>query len=80
MAAPRPTGQLEVLASLGVTRGAIGCEIRSSMETVQIGDVEGGIPVFMDRHAHDEADVIVPINRVKPHTDFTGPVESGLSR
>jgi hypothetical protein len=32
----------------------------------------------MDRHAHDEADVIIPINRVKPHTDFSGPVESGL--
>ncbi len=72
-------GQLDVLASLGVTEATIGCEIRSSMETVRLGDV-GGIPVFLDRHAHDEADAIVPINRVKPHTDFTGPVESGLSK
>jgi hypothetical protein len=71
-------GQLEVLASLGITPQTIGCEIRSSMETVQIGQVEGRIPVFVDRHAHDEADVVVPINRVKPHTDFSGPVESGL--
>jgi len=71
-------GQLEVLASLGVREDTIGCEIRSSMETVQIGVVDGRIPVFMDRRAHDEADVIIPINRVKPHTDFSGPVESGL--
>jgi hypothetical protein len=70
-------GQLEVLASLGIREATIGCEIRSGMDTVRVGEV-GGIPVFVDRHAHDEADVIVPINRVKPHTDFSGPVESGL--
>ena len=71
-------GQLEVLASLGIREDTVGCEIRSSMDTVQIGEVDGRIPVFVDRHAHDEADVIIPINRVKPHTDFSGPVESGL--
>ena len=73
-----PEGQLEVLASLGITEDSIGAPIRSSMETVQIGTVAGRIPVFIDRHAHDDADLIIPINRVKPHTDFTGPVESGL--
>jgi hypothetical protein len=71
-------GQLEVLASLGIRPDTIGCEIRSSMATVQIGEIDGRIPVFMDQHARDDADVIIPINRVKPHTDFTGPVESGL--
>ena len=71
-------GQLEVLASLGITPESIGCDIRSSMETVQIGQLEGRIPVFFDRHALQEADVVIPINRVKPHTDFAGPVESGL--
>jgi uncharacterized protein (DUF362 family) len=71
-------GQVEVLASLGVREDTIGCEIRSSMDTVQISVVAGRIPVFLDRHAHDDADVIIPINRVKPHTDFSGPVESGL--
>ena len=71
-------GQLEVLASLGMTQERLGCEIRSSMETVQLGEVDGGIPVFIDRIALQEADAIIPINRVKPHTDFTGPVESGL--
>ena len=77
MAARRDAGQLAVLAALGVDEASIGCQIRSSLDTVRIGEV-AGIPVFIDRHAHDEADVIVPINRVKPHTDFSGPVESGL--
>jgi hypothetical protein len=71
-------GQVEVLASLGITEARIGCEIRSSMDTIHLGEVEGGIPVFIDRIAFEQADVIIPINRVKPHTDFTGPVESGL--
>jgi hypothetical protein len=71
-------GQRHVLASLGVTETSVGCEIRSSMDTVRIGEVDGRIPVFMDRHAFEDADVIIPINRVKPHTDFSGPVESGL--
>ncbi len=71
-------GQLEVLASLGITPERIGCEIRSSMEPVQIGELDGRIPVYFDRHAFEEADLVIPINRVKPHTDFSGPVESGL--
>lgn len=71
-------GQLEVLGTYGVTSERMGCEIRASMETVQIGEVESGVPVFVDRNAYEGADVIIPINRVKPHTDFHGPVESGL--
>ena len=73
-------GQLEVLASYGMTPESIGCEIRSSMETVEIGEVRPGVPVFVDRNAYEGADAIIPINRVKPHTDFTGQVESGLMK
>ena len=73
-------GQLEVLASYGMTPESIGCEILSSMETVELGEVRPGVPVFIDRNALEGADVIVPINRVKPHTDFTGEVESGLMK
>jgi len=73
-----PEGQLEVLASYGITPDAVACEIRSSMETVALGEVRPGLPVFLDRHAFEEADLVVPINRVKPHTDFTGEIESGL--
>jgi hypothetical protein len=75
-----PEGQLEVLASFGITPERMGCEIRSSMATVQIGVVEGEVPVFVDKHAYEGADVIIPINRVKPHTDFHGPIESGLMK
>ncbi len=73
-------GQLEVLASYGMTPESIGCEIRSSMETVELGEVRPGIPVFVDRNAFEGADIIVPINRVKPHTDFSGEIESGLMK
>ena len=73
-------GQVEVLASLGMTAERIGCEIRASMDTIRLGEVEGGVPVYIDRIAFEEADAIVPVNRVKPHTDFSGPVESGLMK
>jgi len=73
-------GQLEVLAGFGITPESMGCEIRSSMDTVELGEVRPGIPVFLDRNAFEGADVIVPINRVKVHTDFSGPVESGLMK
>jgi hypothetical protein len=75
-----PEGQLEVLASYGITPERMGCEIRSSMETVRLGEVESGVPVYIDRNAYEGADVIIPVNRVKPHTDFHGPVESGLMK
>jgi hypothetical protein len=71
-------GQFEVLGSLGMTPERIGCDIRASMDTVRLGEVEDGVPVYIDRIAFEQADAIVPVNRVKPHTDFTGPVESGL--
>ena len=73
-------GQLEVLASLGVTPDAVGCEIRSGMATVDLGEVRPGVPAFIDRNAFEGADTIVPINRVKPHTDFDGEIESGLMK
>lgn len=71
-------GQLAVLASLGITEPVIGCEIRSAMDTLEIGRVADGIPVFVDRRALQDADAVIPVNRVKPHTDFSGPIESGL--
>lgn len=73
-------GQREMLAELGVTESAIGCEIRSSMTVTEVGrTAERDIPVVADANAV-EADAIVPINRIKPHTDFDGSVESGLSK
>ena len=73
------TGQREVIEGYGVTEAAIGCAIRSSMEVVTLpqGDVE--VPVYFDRHAAG-ADHTLVLNRIKVHTDFHGPYESGLMK
>jgi hypothetical protein len=70
-------GQRRILEDYGVTSDSMGAEIRSSMETVSLGTTPEGFRVFMDRHAW-EADGVVVVNRVKPHTDFSGKIESGL--
>lgn len=72
-------GQKRILESYGVTEESVGCEIRSSMETVQIGTTEDGRPVRIDKNAA-EADGIIVAGRVKPHTAFRGPYESGLMK
>jgi hypothetical protein len=72
-------GQVEILRSLGVTEESVGAEIRSSMEVVEIGETESGVPVFMDRIA-SEADGVVVVGRIKQHTDFRSGVESGLMK
>jgi hypothetical protein len=70
-------GQREVLESLGVTEAFVGAPIVSSMDVVEVGRLPNGLPVYTDKHAY-QADKIVMINRIKPHTAFRGPVESGL--
>jgi hypothetical protein len=70
-------GQRKILADYGVTESAMGVEILSSMETVELGTTPEGFGVFMDRSAW-ESDGVVVLNRVKPHTDFCGKIESGL--
>lgn len=70
-------GQKRVLEEYGVTPEFIGAEVRSSMETVPLGSTPEGFRVFMDRNAF-EADAILVVNRVKPHTDFSGKIESGV--
>jgi hypothetical protein len=72
-------GQRDVLAHLGVTEESAGCEIRSSMEVIKLGELSNGLPVYIDKYA-SQADGIVVINRVKPHTAFRGPVESGIMK
>jgi len=72
-------GQAGMLAKMGVSEGAIGCDIRSSMSVEQLGEpANRGVPVVADAQAVP-ADAIVPVNRVKPHTDFDGRI-SGLSK
>ena len=72
-------GQKKVLESYGISEAATGVPIRASMDTVVVGHLPDGTPVQMDKHAAD-ADGIVVINRIKPHTGFRGPTESGLTK
>ena len=72
-------GQIAVLHSLGVTENAVGCPIRSSMETDEIGKLGDGRSVCIDRFAA-RADGIIVVGRIKPHTAFRGPYESGLMK
>ncbi len=70
-------GQTDVLSALGVTRARVGAPIVASMDVVELGRLRDGSGVFWDRHAH-AAQAAVVIGRVKPHTLFHGPFESGL--
>jgi len=73
-------GQREKLNTLGVTEERIGCEIRATMAVETVGETpERGVPVYADANAV-AADGVVMVNRIKPHTDFGGEVESGLSK
>src|SRR5262245_3184756 len=72
-------GQKAVLEHYGITEATMGAPIRATMDTTQVGETPQGIPVFLDNYAL-EADHIVVVNRIKPHTDFDGEIESGLCK
>jgi hypothetical protein len=69
-------GQQSVLEHYGVTEATMGCPVRATMEVVQVGEALG-LPIWLDRYAA-EADWVGVINRIKPHTGFTGDIGSGL--
>jgi hypothetical protein len=69
--------QRSIIESYGITEEFVGCPIKASMDTVTVGSTDEGWPVLLDKHAHG-ADHIGVVARVKPHTSFHGPVESGL--
>ena len=72
-------GQRAVLERAGITEAFTGAPIRASMETVILGELANGTKVHMDRLA-SEADGVVLINRIKPHTSFRAPTESGITK
>jgi hypothetical protein len=72
-------GQIEVLKQLGITEQFVGAPIRASMDVIQIEQMPNGLPVYVDRIA-SQADAIVIINRIKPHTAFRGRIESGIMK
>jgi Lactate racemase N-terminal domain len=71
--------QAGLLAGYGITEAKIGAPVRATMETVVVAHTEHGVPIHMDKYAH-EADGVVLINRVKPHPAFRGAVESGVMK
>jgi hypothetical protein len=73
------TGQRQILESYGITREGVGAPVVSSMEVVELPRGNLKVPVYFDREAFSAAGTIV-INRVKPHTDYHGPHESGLAK
>ncbi|WP_028573090.1 lactate racemase domain-containing protein [Desulfonatronum lacustre] len=74
-----PEGQTRVLADLGITEQAMGAPLRIGLGTVHLGTISPGMPVLVDALAA-EADHLVVVNRIKPHTKFKAPVESGLMK
>lgn len=70
-------GQRQILESYGITEEFCGCPIFSSMETVRVGELPNGDEVRVDKFAH-EADAVIVVGRIKAHTAFRGPYESGL--
>lgn len=70
-------GQKEVLDGYGVTEAFIGCPVKSSMDVVEIAKADDGMPVYLDKNAAG-ADAIALVCRIKPHTNFRAPIESGI--
>lgn len=73
------SGQMEVLASYGITSKSMGVPIDASMDVVEIGSLEPELPIYIARSAL-QADGIVVLVRIKPHTCFRGPIESGVAK
>ena len=74
-----PEGQRAILAGYGITEEAMGVPVVAEVGSRRIGTLRSGVPLFFDETALN-ADLIVPINRVKLHTDFVGPLQSGLCK
>ena len=72
-------GQRRLLAEYGVSEEALGVPVDARTDVVEVGRLGNGMPVFASTVARDH-DLVVPINRVKSHTSFHGPVESGLTK
>ncbi|MDR6881358.1 hypothetical protein [Bacillus sp. 3255] len=73
-------GQRDVLAGYGITEDHVGARIAASMDTVHVGTVQDEVEVHFDKTAYEQADGIVVVARIKPHTDFKAPIESGITK
>lgn len=72
-------GQKNIILSYGITEERIGCPIRATMDTVCVGYSQEGHPVHVDKYAA-EADGIIVVGKIRPHSGFNGEYESGLMK
>jgi len=72
-------GQVAVLAQSGITESFLNAPILSSMNVAEVARTADDVPVYVDQNAL-AADHIVVVNRIKSHTKFKGPIESGLMK
>jgi hypothetical protein len=72
-------GQRQLLAEYGISSQALGVPVKTEMTAAPIGTNSWGEPVFWDKNAL-EADAVVTVSRIKPHTDFRGRFESGITK
>lgn len=72
-------GQTDILFGLGITQSTVGAPVEGDMAVTMAGQLSSGVRIFMAKTAF-EADWIIPVNRIKPHTKFNSPVESGLCK
>ncbi|HTW99530.1 MAG TPA: DUF362 domain-containing protein [Acidimicrobiales bacterium] len=74
-----PSGQEAVLRELGIDPAKLGARVDASMDVIRIGELPEGQPVFLATSVL-ACDAVIPVCRVKPHTDFRGLIESGLTK
>lgn len=72
-------GQTEVMAGYGISEASVGAPVRATMDVVEVGRTDRDVPVYLDRNVW-ESDGVVVVNRVKAHTAFKAPIESGLCK
>ncbi len=70
-------GQADVLAHYGIREATMGCPIVSQLEVVHLGCTPEGIDAYLDRTAYESGGIML-VGRVKWHTNFEAPIESGL--
>ena len=70
-------GQTKILRDFGISKESLNTPIISSMKTIKLGETKNNIPIYIDKNAM-LADAIIIVARIKPHTDFSGDIESGL--
>lgn len=75
----RAEGCLQILKDFGITEESMGVPIRAEMDVIKLGVTKGGIEVYTDKNSY-EADMTILVNRIKPHTEFSGDYESGLCK